>query len=205
MEKIKMFSAHRILKILKWAFLIFVGLFLILIIGRLIYRGQEAKTNAQVIKIHDTKLTMDDVLGKNLPPDPGANADTTVVGIDANNNGIRDDVELAVFKKYPNSARTRAVLLQYALVLQKEITQLILNKNTATAIAEEDSRAYNCIGEIVSRNNNDIQEIETYRKFVEDKQLNTEARKNKQKDFYNNVGSFELQSGCDVSLKLFTN
>ena len=37
---------------------------------------------------------MDDVTGKNLPQDPGAEADKTIAGIDANKNGIRDDVEL---------------------------------------------------------------------------------------------------------------
>ena len=70
------------------------------------------KTNEQVVKIHNTKLMMDDVIGKNLPPDPGAEADKTVQGIDANKNGIRDDVELAIFKAYPDSAKTRAVMLQ---------------------------------------------------------------------------------------------
>ena len=69
MEKIKILFAHKIFKILKWAFLVLVGLFIILIIGRLIYRNNEAKTNEQVAKIHATKLTLDDVMGKNLPPD----------------------------------------------------------------------------------------------------------------------------------------
>jgi len=97
-----MLFAHKIFKILGWAFLILVGLFIVLVIGRWIYLNKQAKTDEQVIKIHNTKLTLDDVMGKNLPPDPGALADTTIQGVDANNNGIRDDVELAVFKKYPN-------------------------------------------------------------------------------------------------------
>ena len=66
-------------------------------------------------------------MGKNLPSDPGALADATVQGVDANQNGIRDDVELAVFKEYPNSAKTRAVLLQYALALQMEVIQPMVN------------------------------------------------------------------------------
>ena len=74
-------AAHKVFKILKWVFLILVGLFIILIIGRLIYRVNEAKTNEQVIKIHNTKLTLDDVMGKNLPPDPGVEADKTVQGL----------------------------------------------------------------------------------------------------------------------------
>ena len=98
----------------------------------------DIKTNAEVEKIHNTKLTLDDVLGKILPPDPGVNADKTIAGIDANNNGISDDVELAIFKAYPNSAKTRAVLLQYALALQLEMIQPIVNTATVTAVGEDE-------------------------------------------------------------------
>lgn len=192
------------MKILKFTFLILLGLFLILIIGRVIYRNSEAKTNAQVEKIHNTKLTMDDVLGKNLPPDPGEEAGKTVEGIDANNNGIRDDVELAVFKEYPNSAKTRAVLLQYALVLQIETGQLDISKETATAVAENESRSYDCIGRIVLKGDGDLQKIELYRNFVENLQLNTKERKDLKINFDKNVGSFKLQSGCDVDVSLLS-
>jgi len=206
MEKIKnlikIFFAHRIFKIIKWVFLIFIGLFLILVIYRFFYLDNQEKINEQVIKIHNTKLTLDDVMGKNLPPDPGAQADTTVQGIDANNNGIRDDVELAVFEEYPNSAKTRAVLLQYALILQVETNKLNINKDTAIALAEKESQSYDCIGNIVPKSNDDIQKIEEYRNFVENKQLNTIERKKLKTNFDNNVGSFELQSGCDVNLDL---
>src|SRR3989338_1964743 len=165
MEKIKMLFAHKVFKILKWAFLVLAVLFIILIIGRVIYRLNQAKTNEQVIKIHNTKLTLDDVMGKNLPPDPGAEADKTVQGIDANQNGIRDDVELAVFKEYPNSAKTRAVLLQYALALQMEVTLPIVNKETVTATVEDnESRAQVCLWNLSSRSNMEkfITDIEKY-------------------------------------------
>ena len=96
------------------------AIYVILVIIRMFHFYNLDKTNEQVAKIHNTKLTMDDVLGKNLPQDPGAEVDKTIAGIDTNKNGIRDDVELAIFKEYPNSAKTRAVLLQYALALQME-------------------------------------------------------------------------------------
>ena len=73
------------------------------------------------------------------------------MGIDANQNGIRDDVELAIFKEYPNSAKTRAVLLQYALALQMEVIQPIVNTETVTEVVREQSRAHYCVGEITSR------------------------------------------------------
>jgi len=205
MEKIKTSLAHKILKILKWAFLILLGLYIILIICRAFYLNGQDKTNAQVEKIHSTKLTLDDVMGKNLPPDPGTLADQTVQGIDVNKNGIRDDVELAVFNAYPNSAKTRAVLLQYALVLQMEATEPIVNTETATAIAEKESQSYDCIGEIVPRSDNDLKQIEEYRDFIKTKQLNTTDRKNLKETFDKYTRSFELQSGCDVDLNILQN
>src|SRR3989344_2204783 len=124
--------------------------YFILVVIRMFHFYNLDKTNEQVVKIHNTKLMMDDVIGKNLPPDPGAEADKTVQGIDANKNGIRDDVELAIFKAYPDSAKTRAVLLQYALALQMEAIQEVVNERTVGAVAEQKSRGYLCIGGIVS-------------------------------------------------------
>src|SRR3989339_207709 len=148
MEKVKIFfAAHKIFKVLKWAFLVLVGLFIILVIVRVVHFFNLDKTNAQVAKIHATKLALGDVMGENLPPDPGADADKTIEGIDANQNGIRDDVELAVFKEYPNSAKTRAVLLQYALALQMEVVQPIVNMETVTEVITELSRADTCLAD----------------------------------------------------------
>jgi hypothetical protein len=209
MENIKLSRGRRILKILMWTFLILIGMYLVAGISRGVYlfvkSKNDAKTNAEVEKIHSTKLTLDDVMGTNLPPDPGALADQTIAGVDANNNGIRDDVELAIFKAYPNSAKTRAVLLQYALLLQIEATEPIINKETATAASEEYSRAFDCVGQIVPKSNDDIEKIEAYVAFVENKQLDTQKRKEIKIDFDNKTGSFELQRGCDVNLETLSN
>ena len=148
-------------------------------------------------------------MGKNLPPDPGAEADKTVVGVDANRNGIRDDVELAIFKEYPKSAKTRAVLLQYALALQMEMTLPILNRETATAVVEDtESRADICIWSLSSRNDMDkfTADIEKYRDFVKKQQVNTEKRKKYTQNFYKYVGSYTSSNdSCDIDSKLFSN
>lgn len=205
MEKIKQLFAHKVFKVLKWVFLILIIGYLGLVFYRVVYFFDQDKINDQIEKIHNMKITIDDVMGENLPPDPGVDADNTIAGIDANNNGIRDDVELAIFKDYPNSAKTRAVLLQYSTVLQKEITQPILNTDTATAIAEEESRSYDCIGKIVSYGDGDIEKIDNYRKYVEGLQLNTNTRKNIKSSYERNVRSFELKSGCDIDLSSLKN
>ncbi|MBI3442959.1 MAG: hypothetical protein HY007_04280 [Candidatus Sungbacteria bacterium] len=188
-------------KILKWFLLILLIAFAALVVYRMFYLRNEAKTNEQVAKIHATKLTLDDVMGKNLPPDPGPLADQTVAGIDANRNGIRDDVELAIFKQYPASAKTRAVLLQYALALQMEVTQVIVSEGTVIAAIQEEDRSYLCVGKILSRDNMDkfISESDRLRLSVKDRQFNTEQRKKARKDFYDKIGSYEsLDRVCDI-------
>ena len=191
-------------KILKWGAISIAVAFAALVVYRMFVLRDKQKTDEQVAKIHATKLTLDDVIGKNLPPDPGADADKTIAGIDANKNGIRDDVELAIFKEYPDSAKTRAVLLQYALALQMEVTQSIVNMGTATAVAEDGGRAYACVGKITPRD--DMKKyseiVDARRGFIENKQLNTEARKKAQHDFYEgNLDSFTLpHESCDIDI-----
>ena len=198
-----------------WAFLVLLGLYIILVIVRVFYLFDQDRTNAQVEKIHATKLTLDDVMGKNLPSDPGVEADKTVAGIDANNNGIRDDVELAVFKAYPNSAKTRAVLLQYALALQMEVVQPIVNPETVTEIITEQGRADTCVADTLvprvspesSRHYSDVERINTFIKFIEGKQFNTEARKTAHSDFIKNLRSFgdSTNKTCDVDITKLKN
>jgi len=200
MKNLKAFFAHRIFKILKWVIFILVGSFIILVVIRIFHFINVQKTTDQIVKIHSTKLSIDDVMGKNLPPDPGLEADKTIQGIDANSNGIRDDVELAIFKEYPKSAKTRAVLLQYALSLQMMATQPFVNEEIATAVAEKDSQSYDCIGEIIPRSDGDLEKIKILRNFIENKQLNTEVRNNLKTDFDNKTRSFELKTGCDINL-----
>ena len=187
--------------------LIFFGtiavFYFILVIIRMFHFYNLDKTNEQVVKIHNAKLTMDDVIGKNLPPDPGAEADKTVQGVDFNKNGIRDDVELAIFKKYPDSAKTRAVLLQYALALQMEAVQTVVNEETVGAIAGVEDGAFFCITKIVQgtdkQENMDI--IQKYENFVLDKQINTDARKKTRNDFYNKLSSGSIENrGCDIDI-----
>src|SRR3989338_633400 len=104
-----------LVKVLKWAGVVLLAGFIILIIVRTFHFYNLDKTNAEVARIHATKLTLPDVMGGNLPPDPGAEADKTIAGIDVNANGIRDDVELAILKKYPKPEKPRAVFLRFVL------------------------------------------------------------------------------------------
>ncbi len=220
MKNIKTYLVH----ILKWTVFVFVGAFIILIIIRFFHYSKVHKIDNQVIKIENTKLSIDDVSGKNLPPDPGKDKDKTVQGIDENKNGIRDDVELAVFKEYPNSAKTRAVLLQYALALQMEFIQPFLGKDIVTKLLGEESRADTCLSDTLvprkslssSRTYDDISKIDNFINFIKKVQINTEERITYQKNFYEYLGysgglknsllEFSSQQySCDIDLSKLPN
>ncbi|KKU67569.1 MAG: hypothetical protein UX89_C0014G0039 [Parcubacteria group bacterium GW2011_GWA2_47_16] len=102
-------------KLLKWAGIIIAVGFVGLVIVRMFVLDAKEKTAEQVARIHATKLTIDDVFGKNLPVPSEVEGppdyDATIAGVDANENGIRDDVELAIFKEYPNFPYLQAVKL----------------------------------------------------------------------------------------------
>ena len=197
------------IKILKRIVFWLICAFMALVVYRgIFYVIPKERTDKQVEKIHATRLNLVDVMGKNLPPVP-SNPDSSIQGLDANTNGIRDDVELAIFKEYPNSAKTRAVLLQYALALQMEMTQTRVNTGTVTAVAEDSGRAHLCVGEITSRKDlgKFIEITEKFYSFIESRQLNTEARRQAQKDFYRgNLGSYASpDETCDLDLSALPN
>ena len=162
------------------------------------------KTNEAVAAIHAQKITLADVQGTNLPPIPDqAENDATVAGVDKNNNGIRDDVELAIFKKYPSDKKARGAALQYAMTEQMYLTR-VYNTETWKAVAEEGDRAYRCIFESLDQENLSLalKQTTTKTKEVEILVFNTtERRESKERAFdfttsYGNPG----RDSCDVEI-----
>ena len=199
----------RLKKILLWAAGIVFAAYAAVVIYRIPHAIEQQKTAEVVAKIHVAKLTLEDVIGKNLPPDPGPNADKTVEGVDANNNGIRDDVELAIFKQYPNSAKTRAAALQYAMILQIGLTQ-IFNSETLVAMAQERGRAGGCLFKLGGRDEQFIDAVnreDSFKKLI----LNTDARKNKLEEVYEKYmvshGDREVEGkpNCDIDPTTLSN
>ena len=181
--------------------IIFLG-FAVLVGFRIDYFNKLDATNAQIEKIHATKLTLADVMGDNLPPDPGTLADATIAGVDANQNGIRDDVELAIFETSKDSTYLRAAKLQKALSMQ-----LILFSNFPNLDLYHEARAFaddssGCIGQyyaplhVEASIKNDEEQYLKLREaeeetidFIYNLVLNTDARKEK----YHTIPSKDLK------------
>ncbi len=205
-EKPKRSIGRKVFCFIKWFLIVFIVLFVVALILRSIQLSKIEKTNKQVEIIHATKITMEDVMGINLPPDPGEAGNRTVIGIDSNGNGIRDDVEVAIFREYPNSAKTRAALLQYAVVGQMILSQPFVNTTIATEVIREHGRANSCLADTLAprispesfREYSDLEKIEVYENFVNEIQFNTELRKTRRDDFYEQVRSFSsMEDECD--------
>lgn len=122
-----------------------VALYAALVVWRTFVLFDEERSAEAVAAIHAARITLADVEGTNLPPVPDeAENNATVAGIDKNNNGIRDDVELAIFAKYPDDKKTRAAALQYAMELQMEFTK-VFDSATLVAVIQEEGRGYSCV------------------------------------------------------------
>ena len=140
---------NRVWKVYRIFYVIFIVLYIIFSAWGIIRINEQEKTQKAIDFINSKKITLDDVMGKNLPPAPDQKLnDATIAGIDANNNYIRDDVELAIFKEYPNSAKIRAAELQYAQALQLELTQ-VFNSPTLVAVMKKESSAGMCVSKTI--------------------------------------------------------
>ena len=121
--------------------------FIVLVIWRYQVLVEQDKTDAAVAAIHANRLTEEDVFG-DLPEEPNkAENDATLAGIDTNANGIRDDVERAIYFKYQASAKDAAPAFQYAKALQMEFTH-VYNSPTLVAVIQEQGRASLCLSDV---------------------------------------------------------
>ena len=208
LEKIRnKFMGNPVLRRLWQIVRIPLAIILVLFVGLVIYRipvvMERQKTEEVVEKIHSQKLTLADVSGERLPPEPDpVLKDATIEGIDANNNGIRDDVELVIFKLHPDSARIRAAELQYALALQMYLIN-VFNSETLVAAIQQENRGFFCVADATTDKSPDAQSKE-----VENLVFNTAAREKKYKDIFDNyMTSYKSLQGshCDVELKSLPN
>ncbi len=186
---------HKLLRIICSILLTLALLYFAAIIYSYPHFRQVQLDKTAVPAIKAQRLTIDDAAGTNLPPQPNsAQIDATVAGIDANDNGIRDDVELAIFAEYPTSSATstqvRAAELQYTKELQLEFTS-VFDSPTLVAVMQQEGRGYMCVPNKPETD------------FVEALVFNTDQRKTFREDLNRKyMTSFGLDSSgfCDLSL-----
>ncbi len=121
-------------------------IFVALIIWRIFVLADNDQTKVDVARIHATKLAWSDINGT-LPPEPDpVENNATLAGVDSNGNGIRDDVERAIYAKYKDNKKVAIAMLQYAKELQVEFME-VRNSETLIAVIQEQMRGFFCVGD----------------------------------------------------------
>src|ERR1700722_8404192 len=88
------FYLRRTWRIARWVLVILIVCYVSIVIYAYPQDAERHASEQMVAKIEAAKITEAGVDGGRLPPSPSPNqVDATVDGIDANDNGIRDDVE----------------------------------------------------------------------------------------------------------------
>ncbi|MBY0293904.1 hypothetical protein K2Q08_01070 [Patescibacteria group bacterium] len=186
-----------------WMPLVLCFLYIFLVLIRIPVVSKHKKTEEAVAKIQAQHITMGDVLGNNPPPVPNqAENDATLLGIDTNTNGIRDDVEL-ILSNTISTSRVRAGELQYAHALQLYLTE-VFDKETWRAISIQEDRAFQCLGQAFRAegvNEDDLfplmgDRVATLKGLV----FNTPERKGAHERAMNFITNFGLENHvvCDV-------
>jgi len=79
-----------------------------------------------------------------LPPDPGEAGKQTLMGIDSDGDGLRDDIQRYIYLTYPDQPNVRGALRQYAFSLQKTVDPDRV-AGTGRVIADENGLAMECV------------------------------------------------------------
>lgn len=194
----------RVWKIARWPFVGLAIIFILFIIFELPKAQDRQKTAEAVAKIHATRLTHNDVFGPVVAEPDRVESDKTLVGIDANKNGIRDDVELDIYHAHQDSAKVTAAMLQYAKELQLEFTS-INSSETWVAVQQVQSRGIGCVIETAFAMGGtfDIQNnrSDEWLNEVEERMFSTDARKQKREEINRKYKSAFVGGGeqdCDL-------
>ena len=121
-------------------------------------------------------------------------------GIDANNNGIRDEVELTILLWHKDSARVRAAELQYAMAMQMMLDK-VFNSETWVAAAEEEGRGFLCMRVRTGLNSGEVERIEN---LVLDTDLRREKYKEVHRKYEVSYSSSDAPA-CDIDFNSLPN
>jgi len=204
--------ARRVWRVVRWPVWIVLMLYIAVVIYRVPAMQDKQKTDAAVTFMFSQTLSPSAALGADLPPVPDAALNnSTLFGVDANHNGIRDDIEVAVFKLHPDSARVRAAELQYALEAQLELSS-VFNQDTWVAEAKYEAHGINCLADTAvavypKGSTESITKPNAWRLETEALVFNTDARKQKRQQ----IQAYEVPfvdsstTSCDVDIASLPN
>ena len=141
---------------------------------------EESFENLRDISTKENNAT-EIIHGHTLPPEPDPTINNaTLGGVDSNGNGVRDDVERAIYKKYDNKLDA-VFLMDNAKFFQRTLVEPLIN---AKEIAQYDTKTIDC-RVFLSKMDKKYKYI-TFREhidYVQDLILNTQERIQKYWDY----------------------
>lgn len=112
--------------------------------------SQPSQSETYLVNGVDISNKSENLSLKGLPPAPDKTLnDSTVAGIDSDNDGVRDDVQRYIAVKYAGSARQRAGALQMARSLQTDLAKPPTTISAAISNNREIMRAMACLSDYV--------------------------------------------------------
>jgi hypothetical protein len=103
--------------------------------------GMPYKTIAKPLPI---TISITEYIDMNLPPDPGAAGEQTLLGIDSDSDGVRDDIQRYIHLTYPDDKLIRASLREYAKQFQI-LLPTAENKEASYLNAKKLTKDGNCV------------------------------------------------------------
>lgn len=114
--------------------------------------GKPQNTIAKPLPI---TLTITQFVSDGLPPDPGSAGKQTLLGIDSDGDGVRDDIQRYIHFTYPNEEKLKLALMEVA----KQYQKLLLEADDPDAVfnnATKMARHTECLFFIKDRSSFDI-------------------------------------------------
>lgn len=190
----------KIIKVIKYVLLVLFILYAAIVAVRVFQIKDEKREAEKVKQIHSIRLTMKDIDEANLPPAPDeAINNSTVAGVDVNQNYVRDDIERFIFEKYKTNEE-RAAWMQYARA-ESFVTTKANSKETLKEVLRESSRANDCTLDIyVDQEGMTLDKLNAMSDPIEAMILNTELRKQAQDRAleYLTTSDVSNEESCDL-------
>ncbi len=108
-----------------------------------------------------------------FPPDPGASGKKTLIGIDSDHDGLRDDLQRWIHARFPNEPKKRSALKQLAISYMSSL-QVGTDKKALQDHFTSMGRSVDCLY-LTFGERESIRELE----YLRAKALNTEMRTKK--------------------------
>ncbi len=142
--------------------------------------------------------------GSILPPDPGAAGNKTLLGVDSNNNGVRDDIERYLATTYAGQPKTFLAMMDLAAVMQLELKDAD-SEDLSRQHALVNTKISACIISIVG-----VDAKSEYRRALSAEQLNTTARSQAHEEYDSHLGGMwqsppDDGSTCSEAVKTASN